>query len=223
MPRKFHYIESILRSGSKYDITYLRRCAIKILQRVYPRSLTEYKATPTLHIQYEWTKSQEIALSVVALAERFDIPSILPTSMMKSCYPRNELLSQYLPQSVVPLETQRTILLGRFELYKEQQVLMKSLTGIHATTPGCTGEPQSRCNMGRIQMYRSHQPVPAFATPEYPHPSPQLCANCLKIFNTQYQRGLSQIWDRLPAMFNLQSWEELPRDHEDDEDLPHYN
>ncbi|KAJ7610525.1 hypothetical protein FB45DRAFT_835476 [Roridomyces roridus] len=204
VPTTFPVVEGILRLSTKYDVGYLRHRALLHLATASPLSLEEYdalSATSTFGI--------EDSFPHLLLAENLGIQWAMPIAMLKvSCSLTIEQILSELSPSL-----QHTCLSARNSLIFAQGHDTFSCMRV-VDQPGCSS--QASCRTNRVALLsvltKRELLVPLGYFPPYwwAETFPQmLCEACCREGRTQYNAGRQRIWDRLPALFGIPSWEDL--------------
>ncbi|KAJ7627231.1 hypothetical protein FB45DRAFT_58980 [Roridomyces roridus] len=209
-PTTIPVVSRILRLSTKYDVGYLRRRALLHLASASPLSLEEYDAmssTSTFGIKSSFLQ--------LLLADDLGIKWAMPIAMFKvSCsLTIEQILSGVPPTFHLPPSLQRTCLSARNTLIFAQG--HDTFCFVHVMdNPGCTNQDQCRSTRSLLLYALTKReilrPMGYFPSSWWEDIDPQeLCGACCREGRIQYEEGRRRIWDRLPEMFALPSWEDL--------------
>ncbi|KAJ7610520.1 hypothetical protein FB45DRAFT_868439 [Roridomyces roridus] len=223
-PTTFPVVAGVLRLSTKYDVNYLRHRALLHLATASPLSLDEYDAFPsasTLGAQNFFTR--------LLLANDLGIQWAMPLVIFKiSCsFPVDTILCgvpQDQPTLHLPLSLQRVCLTARNSLIFAQVHDTFSFMRV-LDNAGCTKPDQCRSRRMRLLSIVTRKealaPLGYFLSSWWEETSLEmLCNTCCREGRTQYEEGRQRIWDRLPEMFGLPSWEDLRAAREADVTRP---
>lgn len=230
-------VAGVLRLSTKYQAATLRKYAVHYLVTEYPLSLSKWKKKDR---QSLLKPPQKIGV-MLALATEADVRFILPAIYYDAC---RLPLAKVLPQILgIPNPTAQVVcsefILGREKLleFETKHVLAFLQPSFHR--PYCS-QPQHDTNM--LRQAAQEALVKSTDSPSYQQrcvddpagmaAALNLCADCRGVVEAKIKTAQRKLWNGLPVMFGLPSWEKLREeaeslchfetgdDDDDDEELP---
>ncbi|KAJ7453892.1 hypothetical protein FB451DRAFT_1281028 [Mycena latifolia] len=206
----------ILRLSHKYDVQYLHRWALRHLgSPYYFTSLNDFwKYRGGYSISYDPDQDYGPTLcdylAIIAAARQVDALWLLPIAYYLACQDDEFFMV------TIPHETE-------YDLCKcveassilSQEYLVINGRLANALHPACA-TPQA-CGAARLEALASYftrlaegarNPLWSWSYCD-PHGYGAMCDPCLTVFKTFRATNLHYLWTRLPAIFELPSWEEL--------------
>jgi len=207
VPLPMSVVTAYLRLGTKYDMEKFRGQAVKRLTYEFPSTLQ------TLDKINHYTRIQECEsfannfFSVVDLANRYNVPQILPWLFYATCSHLSvKAMSRPTPPFLSRQDLQ-TCLTGREQLLGLQAKHTFAWL-IKEQCPSCT----ELCNITRKNLRDTHfGPIPTCRALESWGPKwhTGLCRPCTVSARASHEAGRKKIWDKLPSVFCLPDWPDL--------------
>ncbi|KAJ6529611.1 hypothetical protein B0H19DRAFT_968185 [Mycena capillaripes] len=226
--KSFAQVAAMWRLGKKYGFDELRDDALSRLESLFPGSLIDFLALyctkngitivpETSPIDYY----PGLVFDAINLARATNLLSILPVALYRACsaHGAQETVVQHLlnglPRGsgdIVSLsDTDKTLcVMATFKLIKNQWCALYSAVG-----------PKANCTVTDVTCGKASEaardamgfPVPSVLTFGRPvFGSRFLCPSCLPICNSECVAARGALWDELPPLFGLPSWDEIERD-----------
>lgn len=199
-------MSGILRISTKYNLVRLRRKCISVLQTKFPSTLAECDAL--LSSGYKYVSSTIVR--AIPLARETNVPQILPWAFYIAT---NINAGALLDDPILSWRDKALCLAGKDLLWQSQKTKTHSFIFELLRAPGCLYNCQPRLpqamNWRRTEELRAN-----------PHPLQEyddwealkVCVRCLEAVQMQHQAGREKVWDELPKIFQLGSWDEIQRD-----------
>jgi hypothetical protein len=213
-PTDFSVIAGILRLSTKYDVGFLRQQATQHLLSVYSATLDgwDQRDSPPMIPVF-----QGRPFAAVRLAREIDIPIILPAAMYGCARSAIERILDgiTLPDgSSIDLDwrDKRSCIIARTRL--SDAILMRTFKFLDHHPSGCS--TLARCAIGRLKHLRKLQ-AKFFNTPG-PRPltkrflkgfEKDVCDCCYTTSHASFVAARQALWDDLPGIFGLPSWQQL--------------
>ncbi|KAJ7830087.1 hypothetical protein B0H14DRAFT_2451649 [Mycena olivaceomarginata] len=201
----FVELKSILRLSDKYDVPTLQRSMITILSDLYPNTLDKWagrEAPPG------YSAEEHDHLSVLNLAVEMDIRPILPVIMYDVCTHYD--LAHLVGAAIKNAEYRRRCILGYSRLQLAQRRALSYLKPVDGqeecdTDVDCNAE---RFRWMGFELDGDHfDPLTDDNLDSWKHLA--LCATCLEAAQKKYRDARQKLWDELPTVFELGSWDKL--------------
>ncbi|KDQ56550.1 hypothetical protein JAAARDRAFT_207676 [Jaapia argillacea MUCL 33604] len=215
----FAVVSAVLRLGRKYCIDDLRGDALSCLETDFPCTLKEY-----LKFGRDWQAidgSCGTTIEVIRLAREVDLLKILPVAF----YVTSEFDSPMWLElafdgkrqddgTVVKLssEDQARLVNGRERLVRAQA--KHSFSWLD----GCVPNKKAGCRWAKAKLLRKlWYPCPQVValSPWDEEWESGLCTECIAAAKHAFEEGKKQVWDELPAIFDLPPWGTLIPDRVD--------
>jgi hypothetical protein len=209
------FVSGILRLSTKYCIDPLRQKCIEILKRKIPTSsLTEMDATFGLHVDGVGYAefSADICFSIINLARETNIPELLPFAFyLCARLPTNVVLNGTpTAASVLSWNDKAICLAGRIELSEAQRALSEKTVDRWISTTSCCKRGVFCYGAISAEWRRLIDLVGIVVLEIFPPATvTQACAHSVEHARSQLQEGRKQVWDMLPKVFQLGSWEDV--------------
>ena len=207
-------VAGILRLSTKYDVKYLRRQSMQHLLSVYTATLDGWDQRNTDLIPAFSGRP----LAVYCLAREVDIPIILPAALYGCATSAFEILLDGVTlrdDSHIELNwrDKRTCIVARSRL---SDVLLGRIFKflLDHRPPGCS--TAANCTAGRMKHLRKLQAKSL--TMAGPRPlskrflkgfEDDVCDCCYAASQASFVAARRALWDDLPSIFGLPSWQEL--------------
>ncbi|KLO07724.1 hypothetical protein SCHPADRAFT_1001431 [Schizopora paradoxa] len=217
-PTTLPTILSLLRMSTKYDFSRIRSEVTSHLERAYPRELDAMgeRNFEDLFLNYD-DLSSDYDLQLLVVAEQCNLKSILPVL--------------YLDCVTSPMDT---ILQASRDLRLKNHQIEKLLRG-HERMVRYAHEygiiqfaPQQYCTMSctkaRGELLQNYvivpqeYPVQALLEEEVPNDDDDarlrkaICKTCAKTISASLKEFRLQVWNSIPDLFDLGTWEDVRRD-----------
>ncbi|PPQ91277.1 hypothetical protein CVT25_006220 [Psilocybe cyanescens] len=181
------FISGILRISTKYNMQQLRNKCITIIQDKFPSSLRRCDDVLTRSIQYV---PSEI-VRIIPLARETTIPKVLPWAFYLCAHIS---VDEILSNTVLSWKDKSLCLAGK-----------EPNTGMHHRMPGA----RNGASATQVERYRIN-----------PHPleeytdwrSLMICIKCQAMVEAQHREGREKVWQKLPSLFHLGTWEDINKD-----------
>ena len=207
-------IAGVLRLSTKYDVQYLRIRAMQHLLTTYPTTLADWKERDTKRTV---PAIDNTPFAVLLLAREFDLPWLLPSVMYCICsHPIEKTLdgvSWHGSHLDLPWNDKRLCLIGRSNLLKQQNKDAVDMAKVPGDEVECQG---SSCAATRIKSAEilcdwGVAGILDFAEDNVALFDSGLCKPCQSAFTGQCALASENMWQAMPGMFELPSWDELER------------
>ncbi|KAJ6545744.1 hypothetical protein B0H19DRAFT_955336 [Mycena capillaripes] len=205
----FNELSSVLRLSDKYDVAVLRNTMISILSDLYPKSLDEW-------VNYQtpagYTDVESDHILALNLAVKMNIRPVLPVIMYQvcCCLGLDFIMDGKGRLRINSPEYRKKCILG----YSKLQLADRRMLGYLAreeddgecdSTPDCDAE-----RLRWISLDLDSDDVDPLAQEDgNSWESFGVCATCLEAAKETYQAAREKLWDDLPSLFELGTWEEL--------------
>ncbi|KAJ7434075.1 hypothetical protein FB451DRAFT_1572183 [Mycena latifolia] len=201
---------SVLRLSDKYDVPILRESMVLTLSTLYPTSSLNEWCTRTTPQGY--TKSASDDIVALNLAVAMDIRSVLPAIMYSVCcqYDLASLLCGTSRVKIASLEYRNKCILAFPRLILAERDLLRYLTREEGDKD-CDSPEQ--CDGERLRW------LAADLATERCDPLADAngddwdclgtCTSCLDAAKAAFNSIRQQLWNELPGIFGLGTWEEL--------------
>jgi hypothetical protein len=210
----FPIISAVLRLSTKYDVDYLRRRACLHISAAAPGSLADYDAML-------FTREQDVVpphFPFLLLVHGLGLTWALPVAFYgAACCPVELIIDGFSVEGthfVLPPALQRTCLIARAILSTSQH---QDIYGFMRSGPtdGCLTQAANGCQIGRLAALEAASKISAVEPFAFAHPivwdriRPVMCHVCQLAAETKQQAPRQKVWDSLPSIFGLPSWDEL--------------
>jgi len=202
-----NFIQGILRLSTKYIIRYLRQRCISLLLTKFPSTLDGYtsKAVASNREKY---KSDNV-MRAITLARQNNVLEILPYAFYcVARLPHKRILKER-PMDI-SWKDKASTLVGRERLQWAQTSLSHVFLLNFQRAPLCQS---SLCALARgphaewhiLDCMKSPNPLQAYDNWN----NLNVCSDCVAYCKLRHMKGRQEVWDRLPDLFELPTWEEL--------------
>ncbi|KAJ7490870.1 hypothetical protein FB451DRAFT_1221294 [Mycena latifolia] len=231
-PTKFHIIVGCLRLSHKYEVEYLRRRALVHLSSGYRTSLAEWDSSHYANFPSTSRSAAQIKswnwigdsgrIAVIQLAREVDALWVLPTAFYRLSSRFNTPSSGLGTvifhgtvfngvHTILSVQDQKAFLSGNVFQARSAADIMHFLSD-PMDIPECVSPTQ--CAIGRLREIEC-SPVPDTAAPldawdadDWESLEEGVCAECLAVLRRTHAEARQALWDNLPEMYRLPSWEE---------------
>ncbi|KAJ7104978.1 hypothetical protein C8R44DRAFT_715631 [Mycena epipterygia] len=193
-------LSAMLRLSTKYDVEHIRSRMISILTTLYPSSISAFlnRKPPAGYVEMD--EDDFIALK---LALCCDILVVVPAILYECCrYPATALLSA----DISLADKKKCVDAVQSFMDNTCRTAHSFLFEGPAT---CTDS--LRCDRHRLRWIR-HNGLPQFRkifARDFSWNSIKLCENCTAVGKEHFSVQRAAVWDSLPDIFDLPSWEVL--------------
>lgn len=207
-------IIGILRLSAKYEVGYLRRRALSHLDTLFPLTLSAFDERQKHRTM---PKRLNTAFYIAALANQLGMEWLLPQTLYCVCAgPPRDIIegAEWEGETRVHLDTVNKVrcIEGLVELgTRERRDVLGFLTV--NKVEGC--KSQDECRMGRIAMVRKLDKRRDRVDPlgvlqgRWAQYEESVCKVCVKEGKRAHREARKELWNELPEIFGLQSWESL--------------
>ncbi|KAJ6516606.1 hypothetical protein C8R47DRAFT_1000600 [Mycena vitilis] len=191
----------LVRLSTKYDVEHIRRRMVSILRVIYPSSLAEYLKRQAPAGYGECDEDDFLALR---LAGEFNILPVLPGIYYECCrYQTGDLL-----EAEISFADKTKCLLARDAFIMKWSRILYRFLFHHPKT--CTD--RASCPKLFLRWAESKPLTLRSVLTEGFDWNLPLCDGCMGSAKGIYEQGRSRLWDALPGLFGLPSWEDLLAD-----------
>ncbi|KAJ6471088.1 hypothetical protein C8R47DRAFT_988431 [Mycena vitilis] len=208
----FDELSSVLRLSDKYDVPLLREAALSILSDLYPSSLDEWAERETPR-GYRATYSDQIP--ALNLAVKMNIRRILPAVMYEVCcgVDLDAIVDGKGRNRIEDKEYRKKCILGHSRLQVAQRAALRYLER-EAGEESCPITLEFNCDAERLRWMGDGLEDEDTLNPLVDMDSDdweqiEVCPTCLDDLKESYQEARAKLWDELPTIFDLGTWEEL--------------
>lgn len=184
----------------------IRKKCISIMQEAFPSTLATCDAV--LSRNYEYVPSEIVR--IIPLARETNVPMVLPWAFYLCTHISvNEIMTN----SVLSWRDKALCLAGKERLWEAQKTLTHEFLMQFKSISGCTSACQARFPCGitwkQTEVLRLT-----------PHPleykdwgtfQSQLCQKCLSAIKSQHKEGREKVWEMLPEIFELGTWDQISK------------
>ena len=193
----------------KYCVQKLRQKCIDILTQKIPTSLTDMDAICGMHAK-DTTSTADIHFSIINLARETNVPELLPfVFYLCACLPTNDIHDT----AILSWKDKAICLAGRDELLKAQRTISFLPFINFKSSPSCRNHPpcvskiQDRLGVELLSLvWVKVMTLEICGTKIL---ASHVCIYCVENVVSQHQERCKQVWDMLPGMFQLGSWEDI--------------
>jgi hypothetical protein len=207
-------IEGILSLASKYDIPYLRRRALAQFREYYPDDFDVWSTMRWL-CGTDWQDSAPNP-ATLDLARKVGALCAIPAIMLRMSFGG---LDEHLLANLGPGD-RSSMLMGMSKLWS--RTLLHVYGWFFQAAPDCPSPEY--CLKKRINVLRDLENstvqdtlCPSMSYPYWydgllQHEDDYICKACESAADKCYDKGKLELWEELPSIFGLPSWEELRRE-----------
>lgn len=201
------FIQGILRLSTKYIIRYLRQRCISLLLTKFPSTLDGYTLKATASNQKK-CKSDNV-MRAITLARQNNVLEILPYAFYCIARLPHKRILKERPMDISWKDKALT-LVGRERLQWAQTSISHVFLLNFQRAPLCQS---ILCGFARgphaewhvLDCMRSPHPLQPYDTWE----NLNVCSDCVAYCKIRHLKGRQEVWDRLPDLFELPTWDEL--------------
>ncbi|KAJ7734151.1 hypothetical protein DFH07DRAFT_1065283 [Mycena maculata] len=206
-PTTFPIISAVLKLSTKYDVEYLRHRALLHLASASPRSLSEYVFLPsarTFPLHY-------LEFPYLLLAHDFGLSWALPAAMYDACRLEIADLVDGIPvdggRVKLSPSLQRKCLAGRETLLAQSRDAFRFL---RAPQDDCTDAACLESRLRLLDVLMENDLMDSAKTQNFwEGHRPAFCAACGPAVDAASFAAIHEIWEGLPVLFELGTWEQL--------------
>ena len=216
----FFVVAAVLRLSTKYEVPYLRERSIKALEQLYPPELTAFEASIPGTSRIRSFPGRVFA--AVNLARECNVATVLPVALFRCCTGMNvvELLDGVfgkdgLAHHALDWTDKRLCLIARSVL--ETRARKYTMAFLMGPPPNSVCTTRQACDSVRLRYLRTVELTNA----NYGKVNPlltglrwdafhrEICAACYAAARHDYKREKEALWQDLPTIFGLGTWESL--------------
>jgi len=213
-------LHGILRLATKYCVPKIRRKGLAILRKAFAVTLDEFEFLSPLH-----RKSVTVGCltEALALAQEIRVLDILPCLFyILSTFSVEDILRK--ASTRVSFEDLTVCLIGRERLLEMQRSQTMSIAFNFEASPRCLLEDACQRRQPSPDLWKLHR-IGAFSSVVALSRLTlkadlkkffQVCSECVTDAEIRHVNGRKHVWDQLPVVFNLGSWEELLKARNED-------
>lgn len=211
------FLGALLQLSAKYEVSSLRNRVVRILDPLFPTTLLGYdnlmdkKRQPTaLTIPFSSTSQLVVLASTLSKAA----PSLLPFLLLRLlrvaaaqedfAFVIDGVEGRGEKRIFLEPDVQRALINGRFALAKLAKVTV--LPRIFEPS-NCYEE----CNRERIKYIAKHAKADGHLDPLARRTFKNFCPECRRVLEEDAEAGRKKVWEQLPLVFGLPSWEDLTK------------
>jgi hypothetical protein len=209
------FVSGILRLSTKYYVQRLRQQCIDILGRKIPTSFLTFRSRRYSEF------SADICFSIINLARETNVPEWLPFMFYLCARLPTNLVLNGTAAAVLSWKDRAICLAGRAKLLHAQRTISYAPFIDIKHSASCENHPTlcasriletnwinwERQIFVEIFALESHTPI------SMKH---HVCPPCVEYAMLQHREGCEKVWDILPGMFQLGSWEDIWNRQNDD-------
>ncbi|KAJ7669567.1 hypothetical protein B0H17DRAFT_1335743 [Mycena rosella] len=212
-------LTSVIRLSDKYDAALLRHSMVEILSDLYPSALHKWRARDDA-VPAGYNAQLIDHIPALNIARKMDIRSILPGVMYEVCCWNSleEILygvsasEKHALKTIDNVEDRKRCALAIPHLISAQRLVFTNyLTpGEDDANPECADI--AACDAERLRWLAIDLPTVEnmdVLDEELAWESFAVCSSCLDAAKDTYTEDREAVWNRLPSIFNLGTWEEL--------------
>ncbi|GJE90684.1 BTB/POZ domain-containing protein [Phanerochaete sordida] len=207
-------LAGLLELSKKYDFPNVRQRVTKILLATFPTTLAMYDALNAHHTVYTVPKRLISTIpELVALARVLPgtAPQFLPYTLWKLIRaPETDWGFVFAGvegrggRVFLPPNLQRALVQGRIALSTASRTTV--FPQLFAPTP-----TNLHCDWQRLRLLPAIMKPDGYLDPIVEQPLDGLCEKCREVLREEAKVGRAVVWNRLPDMFGLGSWDDLAR------------
>ena len=202
-----NFIQGILRLSTKYIIRYLRQRCISLFLTKFPSTLDGYtfKAGASNREKY---KSDSV-MRAINLARQNNVLEVLPYAFYCIARLQHKRIMKDRPMDI-SWKDKALCLVGRERLQWAQTSLSHVFLLNFQRAPLCQS---SLCAFARgphsewhvLDCMKSPNPLHTYDNWD----NLNVCSDCVAYCKMRHLKGREEVWDRLPDLFELPTWDEL--------------
>ncbi|KAJ7194906.1 hypothetical protein GGX14DRAFT_677594 [Mycena pura] len=220
--KTFGQVEAMWRLGKKYGFDELRDDAVGRLQYIFPSTLADMHArywSPDTPVDFGMSKYPGFSFDAVNLARATGLISILPTALIISCLSSSDLrTAQEKILSGRPRGDGSTAHLSGEDkalcILAMSDLLRKQWDGPYAWLhkSSCLN---TNCRALREDLKTAiWTPIPRFVSLNRRMVDGSFCEVCKQYNLAVFTVGQRALWEELPSVFGLPSWEDIAKEME---------
>lgn len=201
------FVQGILRLSTKYIIRYLRQRCISLLLTKFPSTLDDY-TSKTVAPKRDKYKPDNL-MCAITLARQNNVLEILPYAFYCIARLSHKRILKERPTDI-SWKDKTLALVGRERLQWAQTSLSHVFLLNFQRAPLCQSP---LCAIARgphtewhvLDCMKSPNPLRPYDTWDYLN----VCSDCVTYCKIRHSKGRQEVWDRLPDLFELPTWDEL--------------
>lgn len=211
------FVSGILRLSTKYCMTQLREKSIDILKQKIPCTLSDFLSTRSEYLRHHHDYPPSTRIRIINLARETNVPELLPFAFYQCARLDWKLLLNGTYSDVLSWRDKAICFAGRERLIDAQKTYTHSFLvdfkpSSACLRPGGCGFP-SRGRNFNWDLLRNFFRVPQALEPLnlnlWDPPIYSFCRRCEDNLQEEHRKGWECIWEMLPGIFELGSWEEI--------------
>ncbi|KLO07731.1 hypothetical protein SCHPADRAFT_859791 [Schizopora paradoxa] len=212
-PSTLPIILSLVRMSTKYDFPSIRDEVTSHLEPQYPTDLKLLKVRDSAHLVLDFKEEDDFQLLVVA--EQCNVKAILPLLYLDcAALPLDDILS-----ASEAVDLQRSSFLRILRGHEQ----LSKYTNQYGTLAFLPEQSCMRtCQSARIKLFAKYvKDPPKYAVhrlllgnepDDYENLRPSVCEICTKASSEALKAFQSEVWNAIPGMFELGTWEDYKRE-----------
>ncbi|KAF5352848.1 hypothetical protein D9756_006344 [Leucocoprinus leucothites] len=203
------FVSGILKLSTKYLIRSFRQRCIALLTSKFPTTFVDYVAKSNRDPPEKY--DSDSVMRVAVLAQENNVPEILPYAYYCIARMSPRRILQQRPHDVSWKE-KTLCLIGRERLRMAEMTLSYTFLLIFQRSATCESYlcadargPHAEWHV--VDAAKSPNPLRKYTT----WSRLNVCNACVAHCQTQHQKGREEVWERLPEMFELGTWEQLKK------------
>jgi hypothetical protein len=202
-----NFIQGILHLSTKYMIRYLRQRCVSLFLAKFPSTLDGYTLKAGA-LNREKYKSDNV-MRAINLARQNNVLEVLPYAFYCIARLPHKRILKDRPMDI-SWKDKALCLIGRERLQWAQTSLSHVFLLNFQRAPLCQS---SLCAFARgphsewhiLDCMKSPNPLHEYDNWD----NLNVCAECVEYCKIRHAKGREEVWDRLPDLFELQTWDEL--------------
>ncbi|KAJ6474495.1 hypothetical protein C8R47DRAFT_710507 [Mycena vitilis] len=208
----FMELSSVLRLSDKYDVSILRKATLSILSDLYPGSLDRWakRESPP-----GYRNSDSDHIPALNLAVKMNILPILPVVMYEVCcrIDLDTIVDGKGRDRIEDKGYRKKCILGYSRLQAAHREALRYLERDQEEEP-CRVTPECNCDAERLrwigcELRNEDEMDPLLDRNLKEWDNLEVCPECLESVKDKYDEARQTLWDELPVIFDLGTWEEL--------------
>jgi hypothetical protein len=206
----FDTLAGILRLSTKYEIPYLRQRALLHLDTIRCNTLQDFDARKS---KGTIPPTDHLAFLIADLVHEMDLPWLLPTVLYTCSLSFEKIVTGYMykgqrrwmnsSQQVACIKALRPLIKWH------RKDILSFLSWTHVDS--C--KSSARCNQGRLKRFKGKSsfknPLRSFSEVFEQIARKAVCTTCFIASRDAHLAAREALWEALPGLFDLPSWETL--------------
>ncbi|CAA7265774.1 unnamed protein product [Cyclocybe aegerita] len=200
------FISGILRISTKYGMLQIRQKCINIIQDKFPSTLAGCDDVLKRKILYV---PSEI-VRVIPLARETNVPRVLPWAFYLCAQISVEEL---LENQTLSWRDKALCLAGKENLWEMQRTVTHTFLLNFQPSPHCsTGCKMRMPTTFSLEDFEGLRTSPHLLEEYQDWTGLRLCAKCQAFAQAQHREGREKVWQKLPGLFHLGTWDDIFKD-----------